>query len=533
MILLIAIVALGAYLRFSQLAETPAEPTSDHAEKLLDVRDLLNGERPIYFDRNTGREPIQFYFTAFVLIRGLNMPLDYETLKYGMAALDTLSIVALFLLARELAGNRAGLIAAFLHATAAWATINGVFGLRPSMGPLTAALALWLFFRWIRTRDPRDALWTGLAIGIGLYGYTAFRTVPIAIALGITLVVVAGRKDQTRGSIVAHAGLMASMAGLVFIPMGHFVVQNWDTFWSRTSSRTSPGAEDSLGILDRIVIFAENNIRSLGMFTWQGDNAWVNFAPHRPALDYLTGTAFLVGLVAILLSLKRGPDLRWVIVLLAIPVLLLSSSLAIAFQNEVPSFSRSFLVAPLAMTIAAVGLDRMSRATNAHFGWLASRVILGAWMVLSVRANAVLVDEYDHNYRATVPNTYEIARVIDAARMEFAIPLIDVYLLNVPFWLDHRNVAFALHDFGWGETNEIWIDETLPSPPADGPELIVFNPTDVDRLTLLFDLYPDGTVLLADSDREGKDFGLFLTDSRLPDVTQLAGVSLIPFPIDD
>jgi len=44
----------------------PGEMFSDHAEKLLDVGDVLNGKLSIFFPRNSGREAIQMYLTAAV-----------------------------------------------------------------------------------------------------------------------------------------------------------------------------------------------------------------------------------------------------------------------------------------------------------------------------------------------------------------------------------------------------------------------------------------------------------------------------------
>jgi hypothetical protein len=59
---LLLVLAGGAFLYFHRLAQTPGEPTSDHAETLLDLTDVLSGERPIFFIRNTGREPWKFYW---------------------------------------------------------------------------------------------------------------------------------------------------------------------------------------------------------------------------------------------------------------------------------------------------------------------------------------------------------------------------------------------------------------------------------------------------------------------------------------
>ncbi|MBM2844116.1 MAG: hypothetical protein HW404_1953, partial [Anaerolineales bacterium] len=59
-------VALGvaAVFRFYLLDRLPLDMWSDHAEKLLDVMDVLQGRYSIFFLRNTGREPLQFYLAA-------------------------------------------------------------------------------------------------------------------------------------------------------------------------------------------------------------------------------------------------------------------------------------------------------------------------------------------------------------------------------------------------------------------------------------------------------------------------------------
>ena len=55
-LLLIAATALVFFFRFTQTASLPPEPLSDHAEKILDVYDVSQGQTHIFFIRNTGRE---------------------------------------------------------------------------------------------------------------------------------------------------------------------------------------------------------------------------------------------------------------------------------------------------------------------------------------------------------------------------------------------------------------------------------------------------------------------------------------------
>ena len=52
-ILVIIIFALASFFRFYHLDQVPSEMFSDHAEKLIDVSDVLSGQYSIFFPRNT------------------------------------------------------------------------------------------------------------------------------------------------------------------------------------------------------------------------------------------------------------------------------------------------------------------------------------------------------------------------------------------------------------------------------------------------------------------------------------------------
>ncbi len=83
-LVVVLLTGLALFFRFYRLSSVPGEMFSDHAEKLLDVSDILNGKPSIFFPRNTGREAIQFYLTA-AIATWLNMGLTYISLKLGTA----------------------------------------------------------------------------------------------------------------------------------------------------------------------------------------------------------------------------------------------------------------------------------------------------------------------------------------------------------------------------------------------------------------------------------------------------------------
>jgi hypothetical protein len=86
--------ALVIFFRVYHLAGVPPEMISDHAEKLLDVSDVLQGKTSIFFTRNTGREAIQMYLTAGIA-RLFGTGLSFISLKIGtvLAGLLTLPFI--------------------------------------------------------------------------------------------------------------------------------------------------------------------------------------------------------------------------------------------------------------------------------------------------------------------------------------------------------------------------------------------------------------------------------------------------------
>lgn len=142
LIALLGVMALGAFFYFYRLDALPAEMTSDHAEKILDTYDILHGKFSVFFERNTGREPLQFYANALVVWLGL-APLDMLALKIVGATAGVLTLPAVFLLAREMFDAKVGLLAAFLFAVSIFPLAIARIGLRYPLAPLFVAWTLF------------------------------------------------------------------------------------------------------------------------------------------------------------------------------------------------------------------------------------------------------------------------------------------------------------------------------------------------------------------------------------------------------
>src|SRR5262245_58680269 len=161
LLLFLVVLAIGAYFRFHQLDTLPAHPHSDHVEDLFNIEDLDAGQRPVFFERNTGQAPLPFYW-IWSIHRVFGVPLHFQLLKVSLAIIGLLVVPATYVLGRSLGGWRLGLFASAFAAWSMWATLGARRGLSYPFAVFPAALALAGLIEWMRTGRRRPALLTGL-----------------------------------------------------------------------------------------------------------------------------------------------------------------------------------------------------------------------------------------------------------------------------------------------------------------------------------------------------------------------------------
>jgi len=99
LLVFLAFLVVGFY-RFYRLNQVPPEMFSDHAEKLIDVSNVLQGQYAIFFPRNTGREAFQMYLTA-ATARLFGTGISFLSLKLGTCLVSYLSLPFIYLLIRS------------------------------------------------------------------------------------------------------------------------------------------------------------------------------------------------------------------------------------------------------------------------------------------------------------------------------------------------------------------------------------------------------------------------------------------------
>ncbi|MBI2758711.1 MAG: glycosyltransferase family 39 protein [Chloroflexi bacterium] len=516
-VLVVAASALVIFFRVYRIQQTPGEPFSDHAEKLLDVYDITQGETSIFFPRNTGREAIQMYWTVLMSwIFGTGI--SFLSLKIGTVLFGLMTLPYIYLLGREVGSERVGFLAFVFAGIAYWPNVISRIGLRFPLYPLFAAPTLFYLIRGLRTRNRNDFILSGLFLGLGLHGYSPARIVPLLVVIAFLLYMLHSQSKGVRRDALAWLIVVGFISLIVFLPLLRYALDNPDMFSYRAFSR--------LGTLDAPLpapwyqIFASNFWNALRMFNLDDGNIWVNSLPHRPALDLVSGALFLIGIA--LVTARYFQKRHWLdlFLLLSIPILQLPSTLSLAYPEENPALNRAGGALVPVFIIAALALDGLWSAFGSDvkrkvFAW----AVMGVLLFSSVTQNFDLVfNQFDTEYRLGSWNSSEMGAVIQGFGATYG-ETDTVWIVPFPYWVDTRLpgawAGIPNRDFA------VWPADLAGTLQLSGPKLFMVKANtqnakanDQQTLDTLKQLYPQGSLTLRQSPVPGHDFWIFFVPAQ-------------------
>jgi hypothetical protein len=540
-VLLLAATALVVFFRMYNIQGVIAEPFSDQAEKLLDVYDVTQGQYKIFFDRNTGREFLQFHWTAF-LAWFLGTGISFFTLKLGTVLIGLFALPYIYLLAKEIGGARVALFALLLAGTAYWLNTISRIGLRFPLYPAFAAPVLYHLVRGLRHQSRNDFILAGLFLGLGLHGYSPFRFMPFVVVLAVGLYLIHAASKGFRKQTLTLFVMLTLASVIVFLPLGRYAIDRPDMFAYRALTRiagdnlpqaetpverfwkslTSPASPDASKPLYQV--FFDNTFKSLIMFQYDNGGIWVHSIPGRPALDFVSAALYTLGCAFLLVRYIVKRNWLDLFLLLSIPLLMMPSILSLAFPGENPSLNRTGGAAVVVFVIAAQMLDGLynslrgvrSPQESARAGDPATPqrgnrafalVIILGLLAVSIFQNYYLVfDRFAEQFRAAAWNTSDMGRVIRAF-VAAGNDVNNAWVVPYPYWVDTRLVGIQS---GYPTRDAaLWPEEFERTLDVPGNKLFIVKDEDLDNLSLLRGLYPNGALGKFDSPIEGKDFWIF------------------------
>ncbi len=496
------------FFRFKDLSVLPMDMFSDHAEKLYDIGDVLNGQYKIFFERNTGREAFQFYWTV-LMIKLFNTGISFLSLKIGTVIAGLITLYYIYRLGDELGGRWVGLYALFFAGVAYWANIISRIGLRFPLYPFCVAPVMFYLMRGLRTNRRNDFIWAGLWLGIGLHGYTASRIVPFLVLTGIFLYLLHRQSAGRRWQVLAWSVVLFIVTFAVFMPLFRFAI-DFPTLVNYRSLTRITGVEDPIQG-SPILIFISNTWNALRMFFWNDGEVWVHSIPYRPALDVISAGLFFTG--AVLVAARYFKRLHWrdLFLLASIPILLLPSILSLAFPRENPNLNRTAGAYVPVFLITAIGFDALVSSIRKRLGggaglrWAALTGVVLAVVAMSNNYQLVFV-QYRALYNQNAWNTTEIGQVVRGFAESVGTPD-TAYVVGYPYWVDTRLVGINAGYPGYNP--EIRPEDLATTTNDPRAKLFILNTKDAESLAALRKLYPLGRATLHESTYAEKSFILF------------------------
>ncbi len=461
----VAILLLAFALRVVAIDRIPPGLSHDEAYNGVTAMQVLDGQRLIFFEINKGIEPLIIYLEALAFSAfGIGpVPMRLINVVCGM-----LTVVLVYPLAARLFNRRVALLAMAGLAVSFWAIFTSRLALRAVILPPLLMLTLYFLSRSLihnsqfTIHNSQLFILTGLIAGATMYTYLSSRFVPLLIIalFGYQLL----RRQVTKSHWLGLLLLLIIWAA-VFAPLANYFVQYSASFTERSSQvSTLPYTlNGDFGPLFR------HTLRTLGMFTFHGDETDRYNLDGRPVFDWFNGLFFYLGLGITLLRLRRSPQIAepavWV--LLWFVIMLLPGFIT----DDSPHFLRTIGAMPPAYIFWALGVESCRlqvagcRLQVAGFTSQALRFILPSALILIF----FLHSSYDYFVRwANAPEARyiygadiaEVARYVNATRDKGLVAISGEYYRDLdPF-------RFALHSRG-DPPFVIWFDgrQSLAFPP--------------------------------------------------------------------
>lgn len=512
-LLCLVVFAFCVFFIFHDMNGVPVDMVSDHAEKLYDIKDILDGKRPIFFTRNTGREFFQFYFTVLV-IKIFGTGLTFLSLKIGTALAGLFILPFVYKLGKMLGNKYIGLLAMLFCGISYWPIVIQRAALRFAYYPMFTAPALYYLVKGFKERSRGALIWSGIFLGLGLHGYSPFRIVPVAFVIFFLLFLLMDVKKGNRTNALQAFLCLVLFAFLIFLPLARVMMDMPEMVLYRSVSRI--GESEKSFDASPLGIFADNVWKGTVMPFWSDGSTWVHSIVYRPALEHFTASFFFIGLLFLLLRLFRKRGWADLCILLSIPLLMLPSTLSLAFPAENPCLNRTAGALIPIMLIASMGFcctfDVLARALKKNAVGFAVFCLCSAAVVGSILSNNydLIFRRFAYEYNRSAWNTSQIGAVIKG----FADSIGSYetsYVIPYPHWVDTRLVGICAEDPG----KDYAFDKSLvPSLPADGtPRLFIYRESDEEAADVIRAHYPYGVEHLHAGPYSGKNFCSYITFS--------------------
>ncbi len=477
---LVLIFAVAAFMRLYRFRDLPFGTWYDEADNGLEALRILNDPRyrPVYVPAiNSAGHYLYLVAVSFRLLGVTTQAIRAVSVVMGLA-----TVVAAYLVGRELFDRRMGLVLAFLLAVSRWDVNFSRIGMYNVSTPLFELLTVGFLLRALRRGRHADFAWAGLALGLGMCFYTAFRLFPLVIGVFLAHQALAERGFLRR----SWPGLLVfALAALITIaPVAEYAILHPKEFWARTRTTSIFAGKTRAEGWQAV---RESTRKHLLMFHYRGDPNGRHNLPGEPMLDPATGALMALGLGVSLWRARRPASLM-------LPVWLLSMLAPAIFSLdfEAPQSLRGIGSLPAAYILAVVPLDGLWRAWERGIG----RRYAGhfAWPLLLLLGQIGYANYHVYFHRQANDfaswNAFSTAETLTGRLLAELGDQADFYVISL--YHNHPTVRFLARNAG--PYHRFETDDTLPlQQPATRDVILVLDP---ERQTVYRDaqrFYPNAS----------------------------------------
>jgi 4-amino-4-deoxy-L-arabinose transferase-like glycosyltransferase len=286
------ILGIASFFRLWKITSIPGGLFPDEAANGLDVLLIFQGHHTPFFERGLGREALFIYLQALsVKIFGIGV----WQMHLVSAIIGILTVIATFLLAKNLFNLRVAFLASFFLATSSWHVTCSRTGFRAIMVPLMATL--FFYFAHLTFKETSEkkrklfAILSGIVLGLGFYTYISFRAmVGIIGILGLAILLFERNffKKFWREIIL---GLISML--LVITPLALYFMKHPGSFTGRAYYVSIFNPERNQGNFWGTLF--EVLKKTFLMFFTEGDLNWRHNVSGFPMLNFWASGFFALG----------------------------------------------------------------------------------------------------------------------------------------------------------------------------------------------------------------------------------------------
>jgi 4-amino-4-deoxy-L-arabinose transferase-like glycosyltransferase len=355
LLLLLLIMGVAAFLRLYQITALPPGLFADEAMNGNDgLESIETGHFRVFYPQNGGREGLFINIQAGLVYLFGNKA---WVLRLPSEIFGTLTVLALYFLARKLFSPAVGLLASFFLATSFWHIMFSRIGMRAASSDFFLVWAAYLLMEGLsRARDGGAyrgrMIAAGAVYGLGFHTYLAYRATPALILPILVYYFVEARNAGWPAAWRKAVAVYAGAAALVVAPLAVYFARNPEEFMHRTAEVSVFRAPRPF--LEVLV----NTWKMTQMIFFRGDYDWGHNIALRPEVFWPVAIVFALGIALACRAVYQRVR-SWFAYAVALLWLVLAAVPAVLSSQNMPNAMRAILMVPAVCILAAVGAEWM------------------------------------------------------------------------------------------------------------------------------------------------------------------------------